>query len=368
MNFNRISVKMKVGGPYTVLLWMASLLFLSVSCSKPDEEILPPEGAARLGRGFYVLNEGNFTSGNASMSYYQADSLKMIHNLFYQRNKVPLGDVAQSMTFWKKYAFVVVNNSGIIWLINASNATVAGKITGLYSPRMVCVIDDHKAYVSDFQQKGLTVFDPSSLQTLGSISTGKTSEKLLLHKGKVFAANWSQYNQTTLNNTVQVINAAFDQVVDSLVLTREPNSMVIDKNEKLWVLCSGGFLNEDYPALYRIDANSLEVERKFDFPDLSGDPQHLTINRTGDTLFYLNQGIYRMPVGAEALPAAPHVLQGNRNFYSLAVDPGSSTLLATDAGNYLQKGYVFRFNPDGTIIDSLAAGIIPAFIGFNENP
>jgi hypothetical protein len=94
----------------------------------------------------------------------------------------------------------------------------------------------------------------------------------------------------------------------------------------------------------------------------------LTINRTGDTLFYLNQGIYRMPVGAEALPAAPHVLQGNRNFYSLAVEPGSSTLLATDAGNYLQKGYVFRFNPDGTIIDSLAAGIIPAFIGFNENP
>ena len=62
---------------------------------------------------------------------------------------------------------------------------------------------------------------------------------------------------------------------------------------------------------------------------------------------------------------AAFALAGNRNFYSLAVDPQDNAVLATDAGNYLQKGYVYRYKPNGTIIDSLAAGIIPGFIGFN---
>lgn len=338
---------------------------LAFSCLKEEEEVDPISNNMNLGKGFFVLNQGNFTSGNASMSFFRKDSSKMLNNLFYQRNGVPLGDVAQSMTFWKNYAFVVVNNSSTIWAINANTAIIAGKLSGLHSPRYVCVIDAEKSYVSDFQIPGITVFQTSTMQSLGTIPTGKTTERLLLHENKVFAANWSQYNQSAPNNTVQVIDAGLDQLVDSIVVAKEPNSMVIDKNGKLWVLCSGGFLNEELPALFKINPTTLEIEKRIDFPDINTSPEQLCLNSNADTLFFLNNGVYRMDIEANSIPDFPFIDSDGRNFYSLAIDPNTSEIVATDAGNYLQKGYVFRFKPDGTIIDSIAAGIIPGFIGFN---
>ena len=341
------------------------LLLIVSACTKGKEPDYPLPENLNLGKGFYVLNQGNFTSGNASMSFYRKDSAKMINQIFYQRNGVPLGDVAQSMTFWKNYAFVVVNNSGVVWAINSSTAKVVGKLSGLHSPRYVCVVDAEKSYVSDFQIPGITVFQTSTMLPLGTIQTGKTTEQLLLVGDKVFAANWSSYQQSGPNNTIQVIDVSLDQLTDSIVVAKEPNSMVVDKNGKLWVLCSGGYLNEEIPALFRINTQTFDIEKRFDFPDINTSPSQLTINAGGDTLYYLNQSIYSLPIEADELAEAAFALAGNRNFYSLAVDPQDNAVFATDAGNYLQKGYVYRYKPNGTIIDSLAAGIIPGFIGFN---
>jgi len=46
-------------------------------------------------------------------------------------------------------------------------------------------------------------------------------------------------------------------------------------------------------------------------------------------------------------------------FYSLAIDPKSSVIYASDAIDYQQNGLILRFKPDGTLIDSSRAGIIP---------
>ncbi|HQO50237.1 MAG TPA: DUF5074 domain-containing protein [Bacteroidales bacterium] len=348
-----------------LLLFIVTVAMI-FSCTKtPVDE--PIEYENKLGNGFYVLNEGNFTYGNASMSYYQSDSSKMLQQVFYNRNDVPLGDVAQGMTFWGDYAFVIVNNSGIVWAINAETAKIVSKLSGLHSPRYMIVIDANKSYISDFQMKGITVVNTSTLQAQGTILTGKTTERMVLYQDKVFVANWSNYNQTSTNNTIQVIDVIRDKLTDSIVVTKEPNSMVLDKFGKLWVLCSGGYLNEEQPALYKINTTNLAIESVFTFQNINSSPNQLTINASSDTLYFINNNIYRMPVDATSLPEHAFVDRKNRNFYHLAVDPNTSEVLATDAGNYLQSGYVFRFKPDGTIIDSLAAGIIPGFIGFNRN-
>lgn len=349
------------------VLALVGLVLLVASCHKQPDDNPENRHPLSLGRGFYVVNEGNFTMGNATLSYFQADSGKMLQNIFFIRNNVPLGDVAQSMAFWKKSAFVVVNNSGIIWKINAETAEIEGKMAGMASPRFVCVIDDNKAVISDFQEKALRIFNPQNLETEGYIHLGRTAEHILFAQGKLFVANWSAYGQTAENNTVQVIDPSRNMLIDSIIVTKEPNSMVIDRNQKLWVLCSGGYLNEEYPALYRINANTHEIERTFVFAEKTISPEQLSINASGDTLYFLNQGVWRMTVDATALPQNVFVASGQHNFYRLAVDPFSSQLLVTDAGNFQQKGYIFRYRPDGTQIDSLTAGVIPGFIGFNSN-
>lgn len=347
----------------TILLLVISIIVVT-ACQK-GIDTPPVEFPQQLGKGMYIVNQGNYTVGNASLSFYRYDSAKMIPNVFYERNGIPLGDVAQSMTFWRTYAFIVVNNSGTIWTINTGTGKIVAKLGGLTSPRYIQVIDAEKAYVSDLYSKGITVFNPQTMSPVGSIATGKSTEHLLLYNNKVFAANWSSYNQTAPNNTVQIIDAGLDRLTDSIVVAKEPNSMVLDKHNKLWVLCSGGFLNEEIPALFRIDATTHLIEKRFNFPSLTMSPDQLKINKGGDTLFFLNQGVFRMPVSSSALPEQPFIAQQHRNFYALFIEQATGRVHVTDAGNYMQSGYVFRYQPDGMLIDSLRAGVIPGFIGFN---
>ena len=50
------------------------------------------------GSGLFILNEGNFQYGNATLSYYDPAARKVENEVFYRANAMRLGDVAQSMT------------------------------------------------------------------------------------------------------------------------------------------------------------------------------------------------------------------------------------------------------------------------------
>jgi DNA-binding beta-propeller fold protein YncE len=338
-------------------------VMIFVGCKGDD--IMPAPPPETLGQGFFVVNEGNFTVGNSSVSFYSYDSARMFNNMFYAANGAPLGDVASSMSFFRNSAFIVVNNSGLIYVVDKNSMAYMTKITGLQSPRQIHFINAEKAYISDLQSDSLIFFNPQSLDYMGAIGLGKSSEAMLSVNEKLFVANWSNYYQTAPNNTIMVIDWLSDQLVDSIVVAKEPNSMVIDKDNKLWVLCSGGYMNEETPALFCIDPITLEKLQVLYFEDITSSPQQLCINAGGDTLYFLSNGIYRLPIDNPELPQAPFIEMGLRNFYSLAVDPLLSHVLVTDAVNYLQDGYVFRYRPNGMLIDSIRAGIIPGQIRFN---
>ena len=68
-----------------------------------------------LGEGVFIVNEGNFNYGGASLSYYQPDSEHLENEVFQRANAMRLGDVAQSMVVRNGIGWVVVNNSHIIF-------------------------------------------------------------------------------------------------------------------------------------------------------------------------------------------------------------------------------------------------------------
>ena len=182
---------------------------------------------------------------------------------------------------------------------------------------------------------------------------------------RIMAANWSAYNQTGINNTVMLIDSETDVLIDSIVVGIEPNSMVIDKDGQLWVLCSGGFMNNELATLWQVDANTLEMQKKFTFEDIILSPDNLCINGTGDSLYFLNNGIYTMSIHDMELPDNALINEINSNYYALGIDPVNNEIYVSDALDYNQNGIVYRYSTKGNLISSFEAGIIPGCFGFN---
>ena len=86
-----------------------------------------------------VLNEGNFQFSNASLTFYDPIADTVCNNLFYKVNDAPLGDVGESMTLVDGKLYIVVNNSNLIYKVDANSivcdTTKPFKMTDFYSPR-----------------------------------------------------------------------------------------------------------------------------------------------------------------------------------------------------------------------------------------
>ena len=353
---------------YLVILAVLLALF---SCNDDPVETIYFDFTGN--HGVYVLSEGNFMYGNSSLSFYDPADKRVYNQVFQARNGAPLGDVAQSMTIWNNMGFVVVNNSGKIYVIDSKTAEFKGSISGLSSPRYVHIINKQKAYVTDLYARKITIFNPETFEITGKIPVNNSNSQFQQHpteqmvpwKNLLFVNCWSY------DNKILVVDTDTDQLVDSIEVFKQPNSMVLDKYNKLWVLTDGGFEGSAYgyeqPGLLKIDAETREIERSFRFA-VGERPLKLTINPSGDSIFYLNRHVWRMSVNDKRLPEQPFILSENASvyggFYSLGIDPATSEIYVGDAIDHRQNGIVRRYSSSGKFIHEFKVGISPGYFAF----
>lgn len=151
----------------------------------------------------------------------------------------------------------------------------------------------------------------------------------------------------------------------------QPNSLVVDRNGKLWALTDGGYAGSEYgqtePCLYRIDAATWRVEQEFVF-EKEEYPSELCINGAGDVLYFINDGICKMSVTAAHAPVRPLIPNERRHqIYGLAVDPTSGEIYVGDAIDFEQPGVVYRYRDTGQsaeLVDSFGVGMLPSAFAF----
>lgn len=353
------------------------VLMVLVGCNSVDKwEGIEVNKYLSLGdrRGVFICNEGNFMFGNASLTFYDKDESEPFNDIFYNTNGFPLGDVCQSMTIYDGKGFVVMNNSGKVYVIDIDNASYIGAIKGLVSPRYVEIISPTKAYVTDMYSPSIAIFNPQTLKVTGYIFVGYNSqyaglvngtEEMVRSGDEVYTCSWSY------NNKIYKIDSKNDKLIDSAVVVKQPNSIVLDKNNKLWVLSDGGRSGSPYGqvngALSRLDAKTLKTEAIFTFDDISSSPSRLTINKSGDTLYFINgddkgsdkktYGVYKLPISANTLPSVPFIENEERLIYALGVDPENEDIYISDAIDHTQSSIIYRYNSYGVLIHSFKSGI-----------
>ncbi len=357
-----------------VLLFVLCILCFMQGCMDDDllwqnQPITPPSTT----EGVFIINEGNFMYGNASLSYYDPEEMMVYNDVFFNVNGLPLGDVAQSMTIRDNLGYIVVNNSGRIYVIDIETFELKGKITGLTSPRYIHFINEEKAYVTDLYAKAIAIVNPKTYELTDTISVDNQETTFYQHPTDqmVQIGKYIYTNAWSFDNQILIIDTETDQWVDKIEVPIQPQSMVVDKMGKLWVLSDGGFDGNPYghepPALVRIDPESRQIETTYWF-ELQDQAMSLTINSTRDTLYFINRHVYRHPVTSDAFPEMfiesffPAGTLGG--FRALGVDPNTSEVYVGDAIDFVQPGIVYRFRPQGQPIDTLRVGISPGNFAF----
>jgi hypothetical protein len=350
----------------TVLSFISlfSSLILITGCI--DKNNVTPSGT--WANTVFIINEGPFQTGSGSVSAFNRESLEVTNNLFETVNGRPLGNIVQSMTIYKDKAYIVVNNSGKIEVVNLADFKSDTTIEYLVLPRYFIGFNDQKAYVScwDSTVKVINLIDYS---IIASIQTGTGPDEMILAGDKLFVLNSGGFDT---DSTVSVIRTDDDEPAVLIKVGDRPSGIQKDVNGNIWVLCSGKGWN-GFPApgdsrgkLVCIDPVSFEIIKEIYFPDSENHPDNLIIDENGTKLYYSHPaGIFAFSVYALSLETLP-LITGNAMFYGLGYDKATKMVLATDPLDYAQNGWVFRFNAaDGAAVDSFPVGVIPNGFCFN---
>jgi len=221
-------------------------------------------------------------------------------------------------------------------------------------------------YVSSLYKPYIYVIDADHGILSDSIYTERPVENLLIHAGKLWATHWSKLVSTQNNNALLVIDTTTLMLEDSVIIGVEPNSMGVDINGFIWVLCSGGFDHSELAKLVVVDPLSHSIIRSVPFNSSSDYPSALVMNATDDSLYFINQHIYKMAVSATSVPSTSWITSSGNTFYRLAVNPADNSLWVSDAGDYVHAGKVMHYSASGSLLKTFDAGVVPGYIIFRE--
>ena len=345
------------------------IILITISLSSCMKDDMRPITQFNAGSdGVFIVCEGNFMYSNSSLSYYNKSTMKVENNVFLKANGIPLGDVAQSLTIFGTSAYVVINNSGRIYEIDLNTFEYKSKITGLISPRQIIFQNINKAFISDLYSNSIYVVNPmlmtiiDTIHLKGSSNYNETysSEQMVFYNDYLYVNSWSYDDKILKINTKNL------QIIDTITVFKQPRKIVLDRNNKLWVLCDGGFDNSSFygeAGIIKIDAETFKIEKSFSL-GINSNPADMVINSAGDSIYFINRDVFAFHINTNNLPTETYIFSGGKNFHSLGIDPYNSDLYVSDAIDYMQSGVVYRYNSTGNCLDTIRTGIIPSSIVF----
>ncbi|WP_157363744.1 DUF5074 domain-containing protein [Alkaliflexus imshenetskii] len=334
-------------------LFMAVILASTVaSCSDSDKETV----RMRFVNGTLVLNEGSFMKANASISFISNETNEVTSEIFKLVNgsNAVLGDVLQDLVIKGSDAYIVMNNSHQIHIVDAETFEWKRTIDGLSSPRFG-VIHGKNLFVTQWGENGsVVVIDTESMAIVKTIPVGSGPEGIIAHNNKIWVANSGGFG---FDNTISVIDPATLEVEIVIETPDKPNHLTVDKNNNIWATCHGlveydeswNITNQTPSRLVKISSSSMQIEKDL----LVSDSDHATkIDTSPDksTIYVLNSsGIYSVDIDGTLFPSTPLV---DGYFYSFNVNPTTGKIFTCDAGNWSSAGSIKIFNPETQEIEA----------------
>lgn len=358
----------------TKYLWLliSSLILMTVSCKK-DDVFIPAN--IQDSKGFYIINEGVFTQGNGSLSFYDFEQDSVLNNLFENINERPLGDVFQSMTFHNGKGFLVVNNSGKIEVVDSASMKSIQTLDAFISPRQI-LFHNNKAYVTDLYSDKIYILDANTYAEIGSIAVDGSTEDIVEHQGKIIVAiNQSVEYTEESQQGLLIIEPSADTISQYVHLSEGAVNLEVDKVGNIWVHCTGHWSDPDATGkLYKVSGEDYSVLNTFEYGQLTYFGSPLRLNQTKDVLYIALPGdpssftefnIHKMSIYADKLSDEIYFSGKDRYINGYDFDESKNELIILDAVDGGQKGELVRVHASTQeVLGEYPIGYFPTSIVF----
>lgn len=340
-----------------------------VSCSNDDDntEVQVPKG--NYDGGLFIANEGQFGLANGNVSYL-SDDLQIENNVFSLLNPGKTkNDIIQCIGFNGDFAYLVVNYSNKIEVVNRYTfKSIATITTDLNNPRYIAFANG-KGYVTNWgdgsntEDDYVAIVDLTSNTVTSKIPVIEGPEKIIENDGKLYVAHKGGYN---FGNSITVINSATNTVATNFVVGDIPTSLEKD-NGSLYVLCEGNPYyapTETAGKLVKVSLSTNTVTSSISFEGITTHPGYLDIEN--DKLYYnVASKIYAAPTSTTTLPTTP-VFEATKVsvLYGLAVK--NSKIYVADKGNGQDNGKIYIYSLTGTLANNFSVGVNPNGFYFNN--
>ncbi|MBL3655070.1 YncE family protein [Fulvivirga sediminis] len=330
------------------LLIFASLF--AVACGDDDE-------GPSFSHDVVVINEGNFSAADGSISGYNYETEKVENGLFEAANDFEFGAIIQSVTKYNGKYYVVGNSTDELVVVNGEDYLLEGTITTDLAIPYKFVAVGNKGYISNWGTQTpdykyvdafLTVVDLSSNTVTKKIDMPSKTQGLLIFEEKLYVTH-------SASNTISVLDIDTDKVVETIETEERPDAMVLDKNNKIWVLCSSG-------ALVQIDPSTNKVIKTIKEITAFGYNEKLVINEAGDRLYFIG-GNEIFTLGIDDTVAPEKGLVEVTTAYGVGIN--GDKLFVGDANAYSGPGTVYIYDLEGNEQSSFTTGFLPNGFIFN---
>lgn len=259
------------------------ILLFSIWACKEDEKTLVeiPKGGKVL-----LINEGNFQWGNSSLGFWSEEDNQYHKQAFKAANGIPLGDVFNSMNLINGEYWCVLNNSGLIHVIDTANFKILHTIKGFTSPRYTCDAGDNKVYVSDLYANGVWEVSSESYSITTKIALKGWTELMLMAGNKLWVTSSER-------PYVYLIEPSTNQIEDSIKIGNLANSILRFDNATVLILCEGKLGSSELAQLFQIDPKARQVTSKYDFKQ-GEKPRFLRKSPLTGDLYFIQNGLYKL--------------------------------------------------------------------------
>ncbi len=298
-----------------------------------------------------ILNEGAFTGGTATIDAVGGNSDTIVQSAFSTENGFALGNIGQHMIHADSLLIVSMNNAGIIRGI--SRKTMLERWSILIAGPRYLAESGNKLVVTTWSSDYIKILDKHTGQLLDSVNIFGVSEQAYADGDVVYVGLNGGFGN---DNRVAIVDLNTNSV-DTLKVGDKPNSFV-QIGSAVYVLCTG---YEDWsgsgstPAsLWRIENGS--AAEVIAAPTSAYHAIALKTDRTD--LYFLNASysgaVVKTSLNPSVWPTTTITKTGGDN-----LDIIENVLYMHDAKDFASAGKVYQYNLNGTLLDSIDAGIIP---------